>query len=118
MPTVLDATMLETLRESAGGDAEFLNELLDTFLGEATQLLTEAQQALARGEAAALRRAAHSLKSSSASFGALAFSELCATLEGLAKNGQLAEAAELLTQAQAEYAQTQIALEAWRKEIG
>ena len=49
----------------------FLAEMIDTFLDDAPGLMAEIEGAVASGDAAALRRAAHTLKSNSRTFGAL-----------------------------------------------
>jgi HPt (histidine-containing phosphotransfer) domain-containing protein len=108
---VLDPAALENLREMMGGDAE-LSELIDTFLEDAPQLLADMHQAVEQGDAAGLRLAAHSLKSNSADFGAMALSNLCRELEGMGKAGKLDGAAGLVRQAAAEYEQVKAALEA------
>jgi CheY-like chemotaxis protein/HPt (histidine-containing phosphotransfer) domain-containing protein len=109
---VLDPAALENLREMMGGDAEFLSELIDTFLEDAPQLLADMHQTVEQGDAAGLRLAAHSLKSNSADFGAMALSNLCRELEGMGKAGTLDGAAGLVRQAAAEYEQVKAALEA------
>jgi HPt (histidine-containing phosphotransfer) domain-containing protein len=112
---ILDPAALENLREMAGGDTEFLMDLIDTFLTDAPQMLMDMRQALADGNAALLRRSAHSLKSNSAEFGATALSALCRELEELAQAGALDGVSEKITQAEAEYAKTQAALEKMRE---
>jgi len=97
-----------------GGDADFLAELMDIFLEDAPQMLAEMSQAVEDSDAAVLRRAAHSLKSNSADFGAMALSNLCRELEGMGKAGTLAGAAEKVVQAGAEYERVQGALETLR----
>jgi HPt (histidine-containing phosphotransfer) domain-containing protein len=59
-----------------------------------------------------LSRAAHTLKSTSASIGAMALSAVARELEFLTKDGTLAGAAELLAHAEAAYAQASAAMEA------
>jgi len=66
-PTIDPATFAE-LQETAGAD--FVNELVQTFLEEAPAMLQELREALAAGHADDYRRAAHSLKSNSLTFGA------------------------------------------------
>jgi len=112
---ILDPAALENLREMAGGDTEFLVDLIDTFLADAPQMLADMRQALADGNAALLRRSAHSLKSNSAEFGATALSALCRELEELAKASALDGVSEKIAQAEAEYAKTQAALEKMRE---
>jgi HPt (histidine-containing phosphotransfer) domain-containing protein len=70
-----------------------------------------ARQALAQGQAAEVRRAAHTLKSTSATFGAKALSELARQLEYRARDGILEGVEALLDQIQAAYERTWAALE-------
>ena len=77
-PTIDPATF-EALKEMTGAD--FVVELVDTFLAEAPVMLDDLQQGLATADANRFRRAAHSLKSNSNTFGALALGELARDLE-------------------------------------
>jgi len=77
-PTIDQATFTE-LQEAAGSD--FVQELVQTFLEEAPVMLQELREALAAGDADAFRRAAHSLKSNSLTFGALPLGALARELE-------------------------------------
>jgi len=77
-PTI-DRATFEALNESAGSD--FVRELVDTFLAEAPAMLTDLRGALAANDAERFRRAAHSLKSNSMTFGALALGGMARTLE-------------------------------------
>jgi HPt (histidine-containing phosphotransfer) domain-containing protein len=78
METIDGATFNE-LRDTAG--AEFVTELVDTFLEEAPQMLADLKRARDSADADRFRRAAHSLKSNGATFGALEFASLARTLE-------------------------------------
>jgi HPt (histidine-containing phosphotransfer) domain-containing protein len=89
---------------------------MDTFFKDAPKLIADAQRSWEQGQSADLRRAAHSLKSSSATFGAMALSALARELEYKARDGALEGADELLARIQAEYAQAKAALVVWRKE--
>ena len=113
-PGAIDQARFAALLESVQGDGAFLAELLDTFLAEAPNLLAAMQQALARQDAAGLRLAAHSLKSNSRDFGAVALSGLCLELETMGKAGTLAGAAEKLAQAEVEYDRVRAVLEILR----
>jgi HPt (histidine-containing phosphotransfer) domain-containing protein len=95
---LLDPAALEGLRE-IGGD-EFLADLIETFLADAPALLA----ALRGTDADEVRRAAHTLKSNAATFGATRLSELCRELELLAKTGDLSGAPDLAARIEAEYA--------------
>lgn len=108
----LDATALESLKE-LGGD-EFLADLIEQFLTDAPKLLRTLRTALEEDEADELRRAAHTLKSDGATFGAEDFSELCRELEERAKDGRLADADELADRIEHEYGLLHDALAALR----
>ena len=75
----IDIATFDELRHTAGAD--FVVELVDTFLEEAPQMLAELRQTLAAEQADAFRRAAHSLKSNSHTFGATALGAQARELE-------------------------------------
>jgi len=77
-PTI-DRATLDELKEAAG--AEFVIELVDTFLTEAPLMLDELRRSFAQREADAFRRAAHSLKSNANTFGARALGAMAKELE-------------------------------------
>ncbi len=115
---VLDPKALERLRTGLGKQADrMLPGLLDRFYQDGERLLGEARQALERRQPEELRRAAHSLKSISATFGAMALSDVARELENLARDGKLEEAGGPLAQAEAEFARAGTALEAQRNEL-
>ncbi len=90
----LDRSTFEELRQMSGPD--FIDELVDTYLEDAPRLVQEMEAALEAKDAEAFRRAAHSLKSNSATFGAMRLSNLAKELEKLAKENKLEAAARLL----------------------
>lgn len=110
-PDAIDRAVYEGLVESVGGDKEFVAELLQTYFDDSPKLLETMHGALAAGNADEFRRAAHSLKSNSASFGAMALSRLARGLEEMGKAGTLDGAAAGMAQAEAEYARVRAALE-------
>jgi HPt (histidine-containing phosphotransfer) domain-containing protein len=112
MAEIIDRAALDVLLETVGGDLEFLGELIETFFEDSPEQLAAAQEALANDNAEALRRAAHSLKSNSANFGAMELSQKCKELEEMAKSGTLAGAAGLIDQVAAEYEKAEAALKA------
>jgi histidine phosphotransfer protein HptB len=81
----IDRATFEALKETTGAD--FVAELVGTFLQEAPTMLSDLRAALAAGDAGRFRRAAHSLKSNSNTFGALALGAMARELEqgGVAK---------------------------------
>ncbi len=86
----IDAATFAELQDTAG--AEFVGELVGTFLEEAPQMLAELRAAQAAGSADAFRRAAHSLKSNGNTFGALRLGEMARELE---LGGLIAQAAPI-----------------------
>lgn len=75
----IDTTTFTELQNAAG--AEFVAELITTFLEEAPTMLAELRSAQAAGQADVFRRAAHSLKSNSLTFGATQLAERARALE-------------------------------------
>ncbi len=86
----LDMTTFQELKDMSGAD--FIDELVNTFLEDAPNLVNEMRSALKVNDAEAFRRAAHSLKSNSATFGATRLSGLAKELEMLGKENRLSEA--------------------------
>jgi HPt (histidine-containing phosphotransfer) domain-containing protein len=77
----IDAAAFANLVEITGGEMEFVDELVDTFLEDARAQVDAMHAAVAGGDVASLGRAAHSLKSGSLNVGALRLGELCRALE-------------------------------------
>ena len=102
--TTIDMAVFAELQEAAG--AEFVGELIGTFLEEAPGMLAELRAAQAAQNADAFRRAAHSLKSNSNTFGATKLAEMARDLE---LGGLIADAGPL-DALQAEYQRTADAL--------
>jgi HPt (histidine-containing phosphotransfer) domain-containing protein len=79
---VLDRSRLDSLRElEARGAKGLLARAIDKYLRHSAELLDEIRAAAAEAGAARLSRAAHTLKSSSASLGAEELARLCRELE-------------------------------------
>jgi HPt (histidine-containing phosphotransfer) domain-containing protein len=70
MPDVIDRAVFHELQQTAGAD--FVVELVDTFFSEAPQMFAELRAALSSRATDRFRRAAHSLKTNAATFGATA----------------------------------------------
>lgn len=101
IPSELDMSTFEELKQMSGAD--FIDELVDTFLEDAPKLLTELRTSLGAHDAESFRRAAHSLKSNAATFGANHLSALAKELELLGKEGKLDEAGNQLKTVEATY---------------
>lgn len=100
----LDPDTVSSLLESVGGDREFVAELFATFAEEAPQLMETIAAGMVSADFGELRRAAHTLKSTSASLGALRLSEVSRELEEAGRTesrpdaSRVAEARELLSE--------------------
>ncbi len=85
---VLDAQALKRLRElDPHGDNKLLERVLKAFetsVGRLQPMLIEAQ---ANGDLSGISHVAHTLKSSSASIGAIKLSQMCAEIEALIRQG-------------------------------
>jgi HPt (histidine-containing phosphotransfer) domain-containing protein len=92
--TSIDRTTFDELRQISG--AEFMDELIDTFLDDAPGMVRQMKSALETGDADSFRRAAHSMKSNAATFGAGTLAELAKELETLGRENRLAEAGDRL----------------------
>ena len=87
---VLDTVALNRLRElDPGGRSGLLNRVLRTYTLSLDRFVEQWQASRAAGDATALRTMAHTLKSSSASVGALDLSALCADVEARLRDEQL-----------------------------
>ena len=84
---VIDLEIYKALAEMVGDD--FILEMVDAFLDEGAQFLSDMDSALTVGDLDKFRRAAHSMKSNAATFGVMELSGLAKTLEEMARNGQL-----------------------------
>jgi len=88
--SVIDLPTFEALKESMGAD--FIDELVQAYFEEAPQLLASLQQGLAGQDFELFRQAAHSIKSTSNSFGALELGEQAKELEMMGREHNLENA--------------------------
>jgi HPt (histidine-containing phosphotransfer) domain-containing protein len=109
MASTVDAAALARLREDMGDEAT-VAELVRSFLAEAPALLARMRRAARDGDAPSLRLAAHTLKSMSATFGAMALSEACKELEASARAGQVAGDPASVAAAEQEFERARVAL--------
>jgi len=91
---VIDQATFDELKQMSGAD--FINELIDTFLEDAPKIIDELRSALKTGNTDSFRRAAHSLKSNAATFGASQLAALAKELEMLGKENKLNETGDRL----------------------
>jgi HPt (histidine-containing phosphotransfer) domain-containing protein len=78
-PDAIDLAVFRELQDTAGAD--FVVELVGTFLEEGPVMLAELRSARDAADAERFRRTAHSLKSNSVTFGATTLGALARALE-------------------------------------
>ena len=87
--SVLDPAALARLNElDPKGENHLLERVLKAFQTSAVRLRPQADAARSSGDHAGLRLVAHTLKSSSASIGAMHLSQVCAQMEASIRNAQ------------------------------
>jgi len=105
MPESLDPRALDDVLAMAGGDRDFVVAVVEQYLADSADGLA----ALRSAAGADLERAAHTLKSTSSSVGAVRLAAICEQIERAAKKGTVD--APLIAAAEAEYASARGALE-------
>jgi GAF domain-containing protein/CheY-like chemotaxis protein/HPt (histidine-containing phosphotransfer) domain-containing protein len=88
----VDAAVLARLAESMGGDDAFVAELIEQFVTDSPALVAAARRGFEAGDTDEVRRAAHTLKSNAATFGANELADRSNRLEAAAKAGGLDDA--------------------------
>ena len=105
----IDPAVIDSLRGLVTEEGQF-REMIDLFLDDTPLRLQALHSALEASNAHALERAAHQLKGSCGSFGALRMVRLCMDLEALARAGNLDEAAAPMRDLEAEFERVRTAL--------
>jgi signal transduction histidine kinase/DNA-binding response OmpR family regulator len=110
---VLDQQALERIRAlHRPSSASFFAKVVGLYSSNSSALIDAMRAAALSNDAAGVRNAAHSLKSSSANVGAMAFAELCRDVEVAAGDGRLDHACMLLERLLAEHKDVLRALDA------
>jgi len=107
---IIDPATYRELQETAG--AEFVVDLVGTFLEEAPRMLAELRKARLSRDSEGIRRAAHSLKSNGNTFGALELAALARELELQGLDGDAGQDAAKLSALESEYLRAAAALKA------
>jgi HPt (histidine-containing phosphotransfer) domain-containing protein len=102
-PEVLDPGALAQLRE-VDEDGSLVAEVIETFLSDAPKQIEAIERGVATGDSKLLDRAAHTLKATSATVGAMILSAICKELESLGRAGDTAAAGASLPRMQEAYA--------------
>jgi len=109
----IDMKALDNIRAlQQPGAPDLLEKIVTLFLDDAPRLVRSMRDAIAAGDGGALQHAAHTLKSDSATLGALELSELCKQTETQARAGCLADADHWIDRIEDEYARVRAALPA------
>lgn len=99
----IDAATLDGLAQlDPGGANRLIERVLRTYRSSLARLVGQIAEARQRADLASVRLSAHTLKSSSASVGALQLSGLCAAAELAARDGRSGDLQPLLDQLAAE----------------
>jgi len=109
---IIDGATFDDLKDTMGAD--FVGEIIDTYNEETAALVEQLRQALAALDPTTFGRCAHSIKSSSASLGALAFAEQARELELMGKAGDLSNAGPRVERFAADFALVRRSLEELR----
>ena len=113
-PPVVDESVLAEVLESTGNDMDFVRELIETYLADSPAQLEAMAEAVTAEDAASLVRPAHTLKSSSATLGAMRLSAVARELEIAGRSGVLEPSAKgQLETAHAEWESARQALATW-----
>ena len=110
---VLDAGALERLRElDPKGENKLIARVIKAYDSSSARLMPQLEDARRAGDHAGVRHVAHTLKSSSASIGAMKLSQLCADIENKIRTNQLENLDPLVD---AMHAEVEIVLQALKR---
>jgi HPt (histidine-containing phosphotransfer) domain-containing protein len=93
---MIDENVIARLKASLSDDGTVIRQLVDLYANDAPQQLADAAAALEKPEMTMVARAAHSLKSTSASMGATTVTGIALELEQQARKGDAAACAATL----------------------
>ncbi len=111
--SILDPVALKQIRAlQRPGGPNILQKVIASYLKDSSQLLDTIRSAIAQNDPPILHRAAHSLKSTSATVGATSLASLCKELEALGRAQTTDNADVFLSAIEKEYIQVQRALHA------
>ena len=107
--SAVDQMTLDRLKQDLGGE-KALQPLISSYLGEGTLLLKELRLAVSAKDAAEARRASHTLKSTSMTFGASKLANLARECEEFSREGKLDEVESRLARLELLFSAVQAAL--------
>ncbi len=98
---------IDVLKSLVGDDQAVINEFLQDFLGSTRKIAEQLRNAVVNNQIDEAKFAAHKLKSSARSVGALSLGEWCAQMEAAAKQGEVEKLAVLLPDFEQELVQVE-----------
>jgi HPt (histidine-containing phosphotransfer) domain-containing protein len=114
----IDRQIFNGFIESINNDLDFLAEMILTYFNDSPRQIAEMRSALLAGHHQDLTRAAHSLKSNSAVFGATTLVSLCKTLEESGKAGVInSDTGSQIDRIEMEYQQVQNTIRQIQQEL-
>ena len=114
LPAALNAKALQALRAMVGEDSpDVFAQVIDSYLEDAPKQVQAIRSAMKMGDAAAVAQAAHTLKPTSATLGAITLAQLCKEIEAMSRAGNISEVlGQKVQQLAVEYEQVKAALQA------
>jgi len=113
-PTAIDRQILVSFWENTGDlSLNMLQELIPIFRDNSHEQMATLNKAIRENDSETIWKTAHQLKSSAYPLGAKTFSELCAKIEQVARDGVLADIHYSVTALDAEYAKLIVELDAF-----
>jgi HPt (histidine-containing phosphotransfer) domain-containing protein len=106
----IDPVVFANLVEMTGGEMEFVDELVDTFLADGERQIELMHSTAAGNDVTGLTRAAHSLKSGGLNVGALALGGLSRELEELGRSGTVPDVSGRIAAIESAFASARAAL--------
>jgi HPt (histidine-containing phosphotransfer) domain-containing protein len=115
----INISALDAYRDVMGDEADmFIADVIDTFFSSAVKLIGTLHSSLSLDDGKTFERAAHTLKSASATVGAKEMAILAADLEELSKSTPLAGLRPKVTQLGTEFEQAVADLRKIRQKLG
>jgi HPt (histidine-containing phosphotransfer) domain-containing protein len=108
----IDHVMLDAIRQLDDGSTGLLAQVIQLYFQSAPALLGDLRRGLEGQDNELLKRAAHTLKSSSGNVGAARLAELCRRIEAAARSGTLGPDVPRADEVDAEFERVRAALEA------
>jgi HPt (histidine-containing phosphotransfer) domain-containing protein len=101
----IDVRALDNIRKlQQPGAPDLLERIVALYLHDVPKLVQSMREAIAAGDGIVLQRAAHTLKSSSATLGALQLAKLCNEMEVQARGKHLVDAGQWISRIECESA--------------